>query len=97
MYDTIPDVVIHKPRKNTLKNQPRVVVALCVGVLIGALGTMVLMVGGPEAPSPPRAAMELNFQSCKDIVQSCACISPTEYISPECLSWCFSPPLAADN
>ena len=36
------------------------VVALCVGVVIGALGTMVLMAGGPEAPSPLRAAMELD-------------------------------------
>ena len=35
------------------------VVALCVGVVIGALGTMVL-IGGPEAPSPSRAAMELD-------------------------------------
>ena len=36
------------------------VLALCVGVVIGALGTMVLMAGGPEAPSPLRAAMELE-------------------------------------
>jgi hypothetical protein len=36
------------------------VLALCVGVVIGALGTMVLMAGGPEAPSPLRAAMELD-------------------------------------
>ena len=30
--------------------------------MIGALGTMVL-IGGPEAPSPSRAAMELDAQS----------------------------------
>ena len=38
------------------------VVALCVGVMIGASGTM-LLTGGPEAPSPSRAAMELDAQS----------------------------------
>ena len=99
MYATIPEdaEAIQPKNRAPARRGFGLVVALCVGVLIGALGTMVLMVGGPEAPSPPRAAMELNFQSCKDIVQSCACISPTEYISPECLSWCFSPPLAADN
>ena len=36
MYGTIPDVVISKPPRN---NQFRVVVALVVGVMIGALGT----------------------------------------------------------
>ena len=46
--------------KQPRKNQPRVVVALCVGVfLVGALGTIVSMAGGPEAPLPSRAAMEL--------------------------------------
>ena len=42
------------------------VVALCVGVVIGALGTIVLMAGGPEpqAPSPSRAAMELKIEEC---------------------------------
>ena len=39
MYGTIPDVVISKPPRN---NQFRVVVALGVGVLIGALGTAML-------------------------------------------------------
>ena len=39
MYGTIPDVVISKPPRN---NQFRVVVALVVGVLIGALGTAML-------------------------------------------------------
>ena len=37
----------------------QIVVALCVGVIIGALGTIAL-IGGPEAPSPSRAAMELD-------------------------------------
>ena len=39
MYGAIPDVVISKPPR---KNQFHVVVALCVGVLIGALGTAML-------------------------------------------------------
>ena len=48
------------------------VVALCVGVMIGALGTIGLMAGGPEAPSPSRAAMELDAQShCSSEVVSC--------------------------
>ena len=96
MYGAIPDVVISKPPRN---NQLRVVVALGVGVMIGALGTamlfpqstketesptpaprpilaastlsptndddviphnLALMARGPEAPSPSRAAMELD-------------------------------------
>ncbi len=99
MYGAIPDVVISKPPRN---NQFRVVVALVVGVMIGALGTamlfpvdtketeaptpaprpilaastlsptndddviphnLALMARGPEAPSPSRAAMELDAQS----------------------------------
>ena len=40
----------------------QIVVALCVGVIIGALGTIAL-IGGPEAPSPSRATMELDAQS----------------------------------
>ena len=69
MYGAIPDVVITKPPRN---NQFRVVVALVVGVMIGALGTIGLMAGGPEAPSPSRAAMELDAQShCGSEVVSC--------------------------
>ena len=53
--------------KQPIKNQAPargfgLVVALCVGVIIGALGTIAL-IGGPEAPSPSRAAMELDAQS----------------------------------
>ena len=47
------------------------VVAVCVGVIIGASGTM-LLTGGPEAPSPSRAAMELDAEShCGSEVVSC--------------------------
>ena len=69
MYGAIPDVVISKPRQN----EYRVVVALAVGVLIGALGTasMLFPVATKLTPAPtpaPRAgpilaAMELDAQS----------------------------------
>ena len=55
------------------------VVALCVGVLIGALGTIALMAGGPEAPSRSRAAMELytladcEAQLVSAVKDCCAC------------------------
>ena len=49
MYGTIPDVVISKPPRN---NQFRVVVALGVGVLIGALGTALLTPAPTPAPRP---------------------------------------------
>ena len=61
------------------------VVALCVGVVIGVLGTMVLMAGGPEAPSPSRATMELdvaldtchaNMETC--IAQLLSCLNKRE-------------------
>ena len=53
MYGAIPDVVITKPPRN---NQFRVVVALVLGVMIGALGTasMLFPVATKitEAPTP---------------------------------------------
>ena len=53
MYGAIPDVVISKPPRN---NQFRVVVALVLGVMIGALGTasMLFPVATKitEAPTP---------------------------------------------
>ena len=113
--DAAEAILSKQPRKNQL----RVVVALCVGVLIGALGTamlfpqttkvtesptpaprpilaastlsptndddviphnLALMARGPEAPSPSRAAMELDTR-CPKIFHSfdgCGeCHSPT--------------------
>ena len=75
MYGTVPDVVISKQPRN---NQFRVVVALGVGVMIGALGTTMLFpvtTKETEHPTPaPRpilasvAAMEdENFiEKCPD-------------------------------
>jgi|TARA_B100000405_G_C16437342_1_gene320246 hypothetical protein len=60
------------------------VVAVCVGVIIGASGTM-LLTGGPEAPSPSRATMELdvaldtchaNMETC--IAQLLSCLNKRE-------------------
>ena len=53
MYGAIPDVVISKPPR---KNQYRVVVALCVGVLIGALGTAMLFPQSTKETESPTAA-----------------------------------------
>ena len=51
MYGAIPDVVISKPPRN---NQLRVVVALGVGVMIGALGTAMMLPALPQnAGTPP--------------------------------------------
>ena len=63
MYGAIPDVVITKPPRN---NQFRVVVALVVGVMIGALGTAMLFpvatkltpAPTPAPPGPILAATE---------------------------------------
>ena len=59
MYGTIPDVVISKPPRN---NQCRVVVALGVGVLIGALGTAAMLfpvvTKNTEAPTPAPRPMQ---------------------------------------
>ena len=70
MYATIPEDAEAKQPKNQAPARRGfgLVVALCVGVMIGALGTMALVAGGPEAPSPSRAAMELDAQShgCSD-------------------------------
>ena len=64
MYATIPEDAEAKQPKNQAPARRGfgLVVALCVGVIIGALGTIAL-IGGPEAPSPSRAAMELDAQS----------------------------------
>ena len=58
MYATIPEDAEAK-QPNQAPAARRGFVALCVGVIIGALGTIAL-IGGPEAPSPSRAAMELD-------------------------------------
>ena len=61
MYATIPEDAEAKQPKNQAPGPVRrgygLVVAVCVGVIIGTLGT-IAFVGGPEAPS--RAAMELD-------------------------------------
>jgi hypothetical protein len=61
MYGTIPDVVISKPPRN---NQFRVVVALVVGVMIGALGTTMMLpvvTKDTEAPTPaPRPILAMD-------------------------------------
>ena len=64
MYATIPEDAEAKQPKDQAPARRGfgLVVALCVGVIIGALGTIAL-IGGPEAPSPSRAAMELDAQS----------------------------------
>ena len=64
MYATIPeDAEAKQPKYQAPARRGfGLVVALCVGVIIGALGTIAL-IGGPEAPSPSRAAMELDAQS----------------------------------
>ena len=63
--DEVAEATVSKqPSKNQASARRfGLVVALCVGVVIGALGTMALVAGGPEAPSPSRAAMELDAQS----------------------------------
>ena len=59
MYGAIPDVVISKPPRN---NQFRVVVALVVGVMIGALGTAAMLfpvvTKNTEAPTPAPRPMQ---------------------------------------
>ena len=64
MYATIPEdaEAIQPKNRAPARRGFGLVVALCVGVIIGALGTIAL-IGGPEAPSPSRAAMELDAQS----------------------------------
>ena len=62
MYATIPEDAEAMQPKNQAparRGSGQIVVALCVGVIIGALGTIAL-IGGPEAPSPSRATMELD-------------------------------------
>ena len=84
MYATIPEdaEAIQPKNRAPARRGFGLVVALCVGVVIGALGTIVLMAGGPEpqAPSPSRAAMEL-VAGCPKIFNSfdgCGeCHSPT--------------------
>ena len=58
--DAAEAVVSNLPRKQQAPARRfGFVLALCVGVVIGALGTIAL-IGGPEAPSPSRATMELD-------------------------------------
>ena len=70
IYATIPEdeAKAAKQPKNQAPGPVRrgygLVVAVCVGVIIGTLGT-IAFVGGPEAPS--RAAMELD----QDLVEDC--------------------------
>ena len=81
MYGTIPDVVISKPPRN---NQFRVVAALGVGVLIGALGTAMLFpvtTKETEHPTPaprpilamdgPEIEMSEDLQECRKQMGSC--------------------------
>ena len=71
MYGTIPDVVISKQPRN---NQFRVVVALCVGVLIGALGTAMLFPVATKltpAPTPaPRPVLAATDSDNRDDILS---------------------------
>ena len=81
MYGAIPDVVISKPPRN---NQFRVVVALGVGVMIGALGTTMLFpvtTKETEHPTPaprpilamdgPEIEMSEDLLACRKQVGSC--------------------------
>ena len=81
MYGTIPDVVIDsKPPRN---NQYRVVVALVVGVLIGALGTAMMLpvvTKDTEAPTPaprpilvmdPEIEMSEDLHACMNSLSGC--------------------------
>jgi len=81
MYGTIPDVVISRPPRN---NQFRVVVALGVGVMIGALGTTMLFpvtTKETEHPTPaprpilamdgPEIEMSEDLLACRKQVGSC--------------------------
>ena len=69
MYGAIPDVVISKPPR---KNQFRVVVALGVGVMIGALGTAMLFpvatkdTDAPTAAPRPVLAAEIALNVCQE-------------------------------
>ena len=79
MYGTIPDVVISKPRNN----QFRVVVALGVGVLIGALGTALLT----PAPTPaPRAGQILAAMEGDDLLE---CKNQLKYAEKQAGSCCM--------
>ena len=84
MYGTIPDVVISKPPRN---NQFRVVVALVVGVMIGALGTAAMLfpvvTKNTEAPTPaprpvtpilaadPEIEMSDDLMECRNSLSGC--------------------------
>ena len=81
MYGAIPDVVISKPPR---QNQCRVVVALGVGVMIGALGTTMLFpvtTKETEHPTPaprpilamdgPEIEMSEDLLACRKQVGSC--------------------------
>ena len=68
MYATIPEDEAKQPKNQApVRGSYGLVVAVCVGVIIGTLGT-IAFIGGPEAPSPSRAAMELDealVEDCK--------------------------------
>ena len=69
MYGTIPDVVISKPPR---KNQFRVVVALCLGVIIGALGTAMLfpvVTKNTESPTQPILAADPEIEMSDDLME----------------------------
>jgi hypothetical protein len=69
MYGTIPDVVISKPPRN---NQFRVVVALGVGVLIGALGTAMLFPASrPILAADPEIEMSDDLMECRNSLSGC--------------------------
>ena len=80
MYGAIPDVVISKPPR---QNHFRVVVALGVGVMIGALGTAMLFPVDTkitEAPTPaprpilaadPEIEMSHDLMACMNSLSGC--------------------------
>ena len=78
MYGTIPDVVISKPRNN----QFRVVVALGVGVLIGALGTAMLT---PAPTAAHRPILKTDYYSDIEWVPT----TNRDDIARECESECM--------
>ena len=88
MYGAIPDVVISKPPRN---NQFRVVVALVLGVMIGALGTasMLFPVATKitEAPTPaPRAGQILAAMEGDDLLE---CKNQLKYAEKQAGSCCM--------
>ena len=67
MYGAIPDVVISKPPR---QNQFRVVVALVVGVMIGALGTAAMLFPTPTPrPMQPILAADPEIEMSDDLME----------------------------